>query len=125
TVAPSTPRIIETGISNGMIMVRPMISVRVITTMPTITTQGRFVLRLSPRNIETILGTTSPKNGSEHTTTDTTPVVTATIRMPVNTTARYLRPTEVAISSPRPAPVNRSALKSTHTDNAATIHRTS
>src|SRR5690625_335499 len=115
----------ETGSSNGMMMVLPIISVRVITTMPTITTQHKLDRSFSHWYMETRLETTQPRQDSIPTTTENKPVVMATMELPLSTTARYLSPTEVAISSPRPATVKRSAIKYTTMVVAATIHSSS
>ncbi len=75
------------GTSNGAITVRPIRSQTITIHTPTMTTQGRFVRRLSPRTMDTRLGTTSPRNGRAPITTVTTPVATATMATPVRITA--------------------------------------
>ncbi|VEW14861.1 Uncharacterised protein [Brevibacterium casei] len=63
TAAPTMPRMSETGTSNGAMMRRPMRSQTVTIAMPSRHTHGRFERRSSPRTMETMLGTMSPRNG--------------------------------------------------------------
>jgi hypothetical protein len=78
----------ETGISNGAMIVRPSRSHTVTRAMPVSATHGRLERRSSPRNIDTMLGTISPRNGRLPTTTVTTPVAIAMSPVPSRTTAR-------------------------------------
>jgi hypothetical protein len=71
------PRIKETGTSKGIIMVREMMSQRVIVPIPLTHTQGRLLLRSSPLIMEIILGTIKPRNGKFPITAATIPTATA------------------------------------------------
>ena len=86
TAAPTTPRINETGTSNGMMMVRPIRSQTVTMAIPSRQTQGRLERRSSPRTMETMFGTIRPRKGRLPTTTVTTPVATAISTVPSSTT---------------------------------------
>ncbi len=66
TTEPTTPRMSDTGISNGMMIVRPMRSQIVTMAIPSRHTQGRLLRRSSPRNIETMLGTISEEREGTH-----------------------------------------------------------
>src|SRR5690625_1390306 len=122
TAAPTTERIRETGTSKGRMMIRPTMSDTVTIAIPSRHTQGRFVRRLSPRNIATTFGTMRPRNGRFPTTTVTTPVATAMSPGPRCTTWRKFSPTFLAMSSPGPATVNRSAAMNTPIATTSTTH---
>ena len=81
-IQPTTPRISETGSSKGMIRVLPIRSQTVTMAMPSRHTQGRLLRMSSPRTMETMLGTISPRKGRFPTTTVTTPVATAISPVP-------------------------------------------
>ena len=76
----------ETGISNGAMMVRPIMSHTVTTAIPSRHTQGRLERKSSPRNMDTRLGTIRPRNGNMPTTTVTTPEAMAARPTPSSTT---------------------------------------
>ena len=78
----------DTGISNGRMMMRLMMSQTVTTEMPSRHTHGRFERRSSPRNMDTMLGTMSPRKGRLPTTTVTMPVAMAMRPVPMNTMRR-------------------------------------
>jgi hypothetical protein len=73
TTDPTVPSINETGTSKGIIIVRDIISQRVIVPIPNRHTHGRLLLRSSPRYIDTILGTIKPKKGKFPITAATIP----------------------------------------------------
>ena len=77
TIDPTTPRISDTGTSNGAMIVRPTRSQTVTIATPSRHTQGRLLRRSSPRIIDTMFGTISPRKGRLPTTTVTTPVAIA------------------------------------------------
>ena len=78
----------DTGISNGRMMMRLMMSQTVTTEMPTRHTHGRFERRSSPRNMDTMFGTIRPRNGRLPTTTVTMPVAMAMSPVPMKTMRR-------------------------------------
>src|SRR5699024_2522464 len=124
-MAPTIPKITDTGISNGEIITRPSRSQTVTMAMPSSKTHGRLERRSSPRNMLTILGTIKPKNGREPTTTVTTPVAMDTNAVPSSKTWLKFKPILVAIYSPKPAAASLSAKKKTANTTTSTTHRTS
>lgn len=79
-------------------MVRPTMSHSSTKPAPKMAVHGTAVRALSPKTMETRLGTTSPRNGRAPTVTTTTAEMTETRPRPSAITCWYFRPRLVATS---------------------------